>query len=148
MSRSTQKENKWNTFFVRGGDRKSKRRTGGWIAGISVQILSSLDFIASHNHTLQLTEASELLYESKWSLKASLQGTRIASVTWRKGFCLASPGAPCSSPGGQSWLTLPPSRHPDPPAGAAALGRSSFGPLCHGRTAPPLWKRTTNKCMI
>ena len=52
-------------------------------------------------------------------------------------FDLTSPVAPCSSPGGQSSQTLPPSRLLDPPVEAATPGQSSSGPLCREPTAPP-----------
>lgn len=72
------------------------------------------------------------------AITASLEGTRAAAVEVFDSSCLASPGAPCSSPSGQSSRTLPPSRCLDPPAEAVTPGQSFFGPLCRELTAQPL----------
>lgn len=71
-------------------------------------------------------------------ITASLEGTTAAAVEGLERSYFASPAAPCSSPGGQSSQTLPPSRRLHLPAVAATPGRSFFGPLCRELTAPPL----------
>lgn len=104
-------------------------------------------FSVKHQADVRLWHSRALL---KWSevLTASLEGSRATAVEVFDLSCLASPGAPCSSPSGQSSQTLPPSRCLGPPAEAVTPGQSFFGPPCRELTAQPLYKdrvKRTNK---
>lgn len=74
-------------------------------------------------------------YNSKPGYK--LEGTVKQLLRVMGPIIFSLPAAPCSSPDGQSSQTPPRSRRPDPPAAAAALGRSSFGPPCRELITPP-----------